>query len=106
RRRPASRAWKRGERGHRGQVPVGNWVRRRYDGCGCRWHGRDDGQDGDEGQQGGKPSKLWWSNNGNHLLAGRPSTSNVGRPLILGGAGLEEMPPSLCSGSLAKPGPG
>src|SRR4029453_11952412 len=36
---------------------------------------------------------------GSHLLPGRPSTSNVGRLLILGGAVLEEMPPSLCRGS-------
>src|SRR4029453_6312336 len=42
---------------------------------------------------------------GTTSLAGRPSTSNVGRPLILGGAVLEEMPPSLCSGLLPKPGP-
>jgi hypothetical protein len=60
--------------------------------AGRRWHGGDEGQDEDEGQQGEKPSKPSWSQHGNHPFAGRPSTGNDGRPLILGGAVLEEIP--------------
>src|SRR4029450_6025131 len=43
---------------------------------------------------------------GSTPLAGRPSTSNVGRPLILGGAGLEEMPPRYALALWPSPAPG